>query len=275
MPISLNKSSLLAAIEIINDKNFLKYKNLNYLESYKTTLDVKSGKGIIDIVGIELLENFTKSDDIDKRKYILRQILSNYLKKAKPGYLFRITGGRTFFLKFISENFEQLLREAGLLDKLGFDKESENIQKWWDEISEFVRKLDKSIKLELGRSGEKKTMVYEKNRLKKSKINKEPSWDSFENNLLGYDVQSWKNNAKKIFIEVKASSYANGMFFLTRGEWNFAQSVKDYFIIHLWVQNKKSPRIITFKELNSNNYRIEDKPNAEWQDIKITPLSLN
>ena len=42
MPISLNKSSLLAAIEIINDKNFLKYKNLNYLESYKTTLDVKS-----------------------------------------------------------------------------------------------------------------------------------------------------------------------------------------------------------------------------------------
>ena len=65
------------------------------------------------------------------------------------------------------------------------------------------------------------------------------------------------------------------MFFLTRGEWNFAQSVKDYFIIHLWVQNKKSPRIITFKELNSNNYKIEDKPNAEWQDIKITPLSLN
>ena len=81
MPISLNKSSLLAAIEIINDKNFLKYKNLNYLESYKTTLDVKSGKEIIGIVGIELLENFTKSDDIYKRKYILRQILSNYLKK--------------------------------------------------------------------------------------------------------------------------------------------------------------------------------------------------
>ena len=44
MPISLNKSSLLAAMEIINDKNFLKYKNLNYLESYKTTLDVKSGR---------------------------------------------------------------------------------------------------------------------------------------------------------------------------------------------------------------------------------------
>ena len=44
MAISLNKSSLLAAEEIINDPNFLKFKNLNYLESYKTTLDIKTGK---------------------------------------------------------------------------------------------------------------------------------------------------------------------------------------------------------------------------------------
>ena len=60
------------------------------------------------------------------------------------------------YFKIYYQNFEQLLREAGLLDKIGFDKESENIQNWWDDISEFVRKLDKSIKLELGRSGEKK-----------------------------------------------------------------------------------------------------------------------
>ncbi len=275
MAISLNKSSLLAAEEIINDPNFLKFKNLNYLESYKTTLDIKTGKSVIDILGVTLITNFSNSKDSYHRKYILRDILSTYLKKVKPGYIFRITGGRSYFLKFITENFEQLLREAGLLDKIGFDKESENIQNWWDDISEFVRKLDKSIKLELGRSGEKKTMIFEKKRLKNLRINRRPSWDSFENNLLGYDVQSWKNKTKKIFIEVKASSYSNGIFFLSRNEWNFSQSVKDDFLIHLWIKDKRKPRIISFEELNSKNYKIEDKPNAEWQDIKITPVSVN
>ena len=63
MAISLNKSSLLAAEEIINDPNFLKFKNLNYLESYKTTLDIKLEKSVIDILGVTLITNFSNSKD--------------------------------------------------------------------------------------------------------------------------------------------------------------------------------------------------------------------
>ena len=43
-----------------------------------------------------------------------------YIKKSKPGFMFRITGGRSYFLNYVSENFEQLLREAGLLEKIDF-----------------------------------------------------------------------------------------------------------------------------------------------------------
>jgi hypothetical protein len=275
MSFSLNKSSLLASVEILNDKHFKKYKNLNYIEAQKTTLDIKSGKKIIDTIGIKILTKYNNCKNQKDRSYILREILTLYLKKVKPGFIFRITGGRLYFLEFVNENFEQLLREAGLLDEINLTNEGNNIRTWWDDISEFVRKLDKSSKLDLGRTGEEKTIRFEEKKLKKLKINKKPSWDGFENNLLGYDVQSWKTNYKKIYIEVKASSYANGTFFLTRNEWNFSLSAKDDFIIHLWIQNNSKPRIISFQELHSKNYKIEDVSNAEWSKIKIVPIKIN
>ena len=106
-------------------------------------------------------------------------------------------------------------------------------------------------------------------------IDKNPSWDGFEDNLLGYDVKSWDEKLNEIFIEVKASSHSSGIFYLTRNEWNFSLSVKDSFLIHLWIQDKKKPRIISFEELNSKNYKIEDTSNAEWSNIKITPIKIN
>ena len=55
MPYSLNKSSLLAALEILNDKHFNKYKDLNFIESQKTTLDIRNGKKILDNLGVDLI----------------------------------------------------------------------------------------------------------------------------------------------------------------------------------------------------------------------------
>ena len=113
------------------------------------------------------MEKYNKTKDKNEIKYTLREILSTYMKVSKPSFIFRITGGRLFFLGFVSENFEQLLKEAGLLDKIDFSIEGKKIRAWWDDLSEFVRKLDKSNKLDLGREGEEKTMIFEEKRLKK------------------------------------------------------------------------------------------------------------
>lgn len=275
MNINLTKSSLLAAQEIIRDKTIKQHKDLNYLESHKTTLDISNGKKIIDTLGSDIISEFNQAPKDSNRQLILRKILMSFIKKAKPGFMFRITGGRTYFLDYVSENFEQLLKEAGLLDKIDLSEEGQKISNWWDEVSEFVRKLDKVEKLDLGREGEKKTMIYEENKLKTLNIDKKPSWDSYEDNFLGYDIQSWDKDINKIFIEVKAASHPSGLFFLTRNEWNFSISVKDSFFIHVWIQDQKKPRIISFRELNSKNYKIEDASNAAWSDIKITPIKIN
>ena len=67
MEFNFTKSSLLAALEISKDKNIHKFNNLNYLESHKTTLDIKNGKNIGLIVqsGCNYFSSFQYPEDID------------------------------------------------------------------------------------------------------------------------------------------------------------------------------------------------------------------
>ena len=119
----LTKSSLLAALEISNDKKIKKFKNLHYLESHKTTLDIKNGKKIIETVGRDLIDKLNNTKKHYEKQLFLRDILITYIKKSKPGFMFIITGWRSYVLDDVSENFEQLLREAGHLEKIEFYKE--------------------------------------------------------------------------------------------------------------------------------------------------------
>ena len=275
MKIALNKSSLLAAIEISKDKRILDFKNLNHLESIKNSFDMKNGHELIKLIGSEKIKELTEKKQLNNYQLVLREILIKYLKNEKPGFLLRITGGREHFSDFIDENFEQLLNEAGLYNDIDLTKEGKEIGKWWDDITEFVRNLEKDKKLDLGREGEEKTIQYEINKLKKLNIDRKPRWISYEDNSAGYDVLSWDHKENEIFIEVKATANSNGIFFLSKGEWRFSISAKNSYFIHVWIQNKKQPRIITYNELNSKNYKIEDSSNAEWEKIKITPVLIN
>lgn len=275
MNITLNKSSLLAAIEISKDQNILKNNDLNYLESIKTSFDIKNGQKLIELIGLEAINELnTKIKEYDYQ-IALRVILIKYLKNEKPGFILRVTHGRDFFLDYIDENFEQLLNDAGLYNQINLSKEGREIGYWWDDLSEFVRNLEKDKKQDQGREGEEKTIRYEIDKLKKLDIKKEPKWISYEDNTAGYDVLSWSKELDEIFIEVKATKNSNGSFYLSKGEWRFSVSAKDNYFIHVWIQDKKEPRIITYNELNSKNYRIEDTSNAEWDTIKVTPILTN
>ena len=275
MNVIFNKSSLLAAIEISKDHNILKSEDLNYLESVKTSFDIKNGKKIIEIIGLEIISQLNLKIKEYDNQIILRKILDKYLRNEKPGFLLRITGGRDYFLNYIDENFEQLLNDAGLYDEINLSKEGKEIRHWWDSLSDFVRDLDDDKKLELGREGEEKTILYETNKLKKLNIQKKPKWISYEDNRAGYDVLSRDKEQNEIFIEVKSTNNSTGLFYLTKGEWRVSIAKKQKYFIHIWIQDKKEPRIITYNELNSKNYKIEDSSNAEWDTIKVTPILIN
>ena len=92
--------------------------------------------------------------------------------------------------------------------------------------------------------------------------------------MIGYKELKHKNN-DRIIIEVKSTNNANGLFYLSKGEWRVSIAKKNNYFIHVWIQDRKEPRIITYNELNSKNYKIEDSSNAEWDTIKVTPILIN
>jgi hypothetical protein len=272
MTTTLDKSSLLAAIEISKNQEILKNKDLNYLESFKTTLNLSGGKKILKLIGPKMISRLNNRVNDDEYRKNLREVLNKYLKLEKPGFLLRITGGRDYFLNFIDENFEQILNDAGLYDEINLDKEGEKIRYWWDDLSDFVRELVDDKKLILGREGEKKTLLYEIDKLNKLHIKKKPRWISYEDNTAGFDILSWDENENEIFLEVKTTNNSNGLFYLTKNEWRFSISKKKKYFIYVWIQDQSEPKIITYDELNSNKFKIEDSSNAEWQTIKVTPI---
>ena len=160
MNLLFTKSSLLAAQEIQKDHN-LRKKNidLKITESFKASLDYKNGIKLLDSIGKNLIKELNKSNNKIKYQYVLREVLTKYLKNNKPSCIFHITQGRDHFLDYISLNFEQIFREAALLIPINLSIESKKVRIWWDELDKFVRKLEKESNLESGRVGEEKTMI--------------------------------------------------------------------------------------------------------------------
>ena len=173
MKLILSKSAIEAAILIAEDKEILDVKNRKYIESVNSTLDYTEGKKLIELLGEKIILKYLK-EKIENKKLILREILKEYLIKAKPGFFFHIIKGRNIFLDYINENIYQLFNEADLFRKADESEEFKLIYKWWDEINSLVRKINNEKNVELGRTGELKSLEFESKKLINLKSNKTP-----------------------------------------------------------------------------------------------------
>lgn len=178
--------------------------------------------------------------------------------------------GPTHFFERLSGDFNQILDYANLTS-ISEDNPDDEIINWWDDLIDFARSLIDKKKIESGRSGEKKSLEFEKKKLKNLKINLKPTWDGFWDNKLGYDIKSFDKHKNNIFIEAKSSKDKRGIFFLTKNEWKCASSEKNNYFIHLWIQEDPKPIIIEYEELKLRVLRFQEISNEgeQWESIKI------
>lgn len=96
-----------------------------------------------------------------------------------------------------------------------------------------VRGIKSSVLSQTGRTGERLSLAFEKDR-----TGKQPIWQSIESNLSGFDILSCLSDmdASPLQIEVKASenSWNYADFHLTANEWESATLARNY-MFHLWV----------------------------------------
>ena len=265
----ITKSSFDAAI-FISENTQIVNEPKNFNDYYFSSVDYLSGKLLCDNLGKEIFQDYKKENDEKNKQKILREIICKFFKKNKPNSLLALPYGPTHFFERLSGDFNQILDYANLTS-ISEDNPDDEIIDWWDDLIDFARSLIDKKKIESGRSGEKKSLEFEKKKLKNLKINLKPTWDGFWDNKLGYDIKSFDKHKNNIFIEAKSSKDKRGIFFLTKNEWKCASSEKTNYFIHLWIQEDPKPIIIEYEELKLRVLRFQEISNEgeQWESIKI------
>lgn len=201
---------------------------------------------------------------ISKLKYteaLLLQ-LEDMIKIYNPSWASLIPKGREETKHFLPESVKQCFNEAGLLGEL-----SDELVDFWDKLALAYRNVKQERLLELGREGERFSIIFEE-----SRTGRIPKWQSIESNLSGYDLISTLNTDenKPLMIEVKATStninYAS--FYISRNEWETASNTSNY-VFHLWSLDKKCRTLYIVSKEKVKPHIAMDQNDGNWQSIEI------
>lgn len=265
----ISKSSFDAAI-FISDNTKIISEPKNFDDYYLSSVDYLSGKILCENLGKEVFKSYKNENNEKNKQKILRDIIRKFFKKNKPNSLFALPYGPTHFFQRLSEDFNQILDYANLTS-ISENNPDDEIINWWDDLIDFARSLVDKNKIESGRSGEKKSLEYEKKKLKNLEIDLSPTWDGFWDNKLGYDIKSYDKNKNSIFIEAKSSKDKRGIFYISKNEWKCAYCEKENYFIYLWIRDDLKPIIINYEELKKRIFRFQEisTEGEQWETIKI------
>lgn len=191
----------------------------------------------------------------------LRRALLDIVEAVNPPWAQNSRFGRRRFLQYAPVEIVQVCDEAGLAD--GADDDS---VAFWDTLAARARGLRDVQLNEIGREGERLTLMYEASRTKR-----QPKWVALDSNEDGYDILSQIaiEDSSLLCIEVKASRQGlHGSFFLTRHEWETAQSLRN-FCMHLWDVSKSAPELAALTIDDLQNHLPADCGSGSWDVVKV------
>lgn len=209
---------------------------------------------------IELTERGLSLVQFDYKSALLVQ-LEDLISNYNPVWASLLAKGRVEAKNFLPEDAFQCFKECGLFDKL-----TEEIILYWDNLALAYRNYAQKQMIEIGRNGEKLSYNFEKER-----TGNVPIWQSIESNLAGFDILSinGKNDAKKLMIEVKSTTskieYAN--VHITKNEWETAVNSLNY-IFHLWHIKENPTLFIVPVEVVSKHISL-NKGEGRWESVEI------
>ena len=205
---------------------------------------------------------------LEKRPEMLRRMLDMIFKSQHVFWKRFLSRGRQEAKLFLEGNQLQVLEWCGLFE------EGDNISDWWLDQRVYSNEEEEIENTETGRKGERKTLIYEEER-----VGRKPEWTALElGDSEGFDVRSWVDGSEgsgSLRIEVKASKreIEHATFFLTRNEWDIAISGGAH-AFHLWPEidsNSSEPLLVTVEQMAT---QVPDDPgDGTWLNTKI-PMAV-
>jgi hypothetical protein len=206
---------------------------LRSVESDAVGLDFPAALALYQIVGDEV--------EAEEPEAFYRECIAAIILSRKQSWARAVIQGRDRLLSQLSRDEHQCFRIAGLLNT----PPAEDVVDWWDGIAGKFRLASDQEKLEQGRAAEKLTLKYEREKLARLGIQREPRWIAVEDNTVGYDVLSYTGGGDEPLnqlIEVKSTVASPLRFYLTRNEWRQAERSGSAYVFHIWDVSRTPPR---------------------------------
>nr|AIF07619.1 hypothetical protein [uncultured marine group II/III euryarchaeote KM3_205_F07] len=214
---------------------------------------------------------FSNLSTIHQRRQVLFEI-------AKQDHVFLsvLVNARLSRIGDIRRNYQQLLRDAGLLPPL-----DSGAKKWWIILRCYLREVrepdqDLTRLALIGLRGEELSLEYEKRRLQEREGIEHTSVDVGDGE--GYDILSFvdEGSRDRLRIEVKASvqDIDTASIYLTWNEWEKALMFGPHEF-HLW-PNVESPTqepiIVTVEQMLE--HVPEERGAGRWDKVSIPMISV-
>ena len=211
--------------------------------------------------GLDVVNTF---DGNEISSYLWMIVLFDYISECYPAWSYLIPYGRKEAFLFMTNDEKRCFVEAGLMDS--FD---DGVVDWWDRIAMLFRKEKQDSLEDIGREGERKTLVYEENR-----TGLKPHWESIDSNKVGYDILSYKDmtSSESILIEVKSSKkdVDDAKMIITRNEWDVAScgyNIQRYYF-YLWLLGDVN-RLAIIPATSIREHIPNDIGSGHWKTLEI------
>ena len=205
---------------------------------YRVEADARN----LDMEASVYLSGIVEADCVLTGRAFYQSCIRAVLISHQPLWAKAMRSGRKRFVRTLDRNDQDIFNAAGLMD----EPPAIQVVEWWDEVAGHARLLSDQLKMQQGRAAEILTLDYERERLQKLGIDREPEWPGFDDNFAGYDVLSFDKTDSGIIgrmIEVKSTTSSPLRFSVTRNEWSKAEQSPDAYHFHLWDMAANPPRL--------------------------------
>lgn len=190
----------------------------------------------------------------------------------QPIWLKMMRAGRKRFIATLSQDDQDMFSAAGLME----DPPPFEVVKWWDDVAGHARLKIDIEKMEQAREAEQLTIQHERARLANEGVDKDPVWTGLDDNYAGYDVLSYDvvdGGVVSRMIEVKSTIASPLRFYLTRNEWEQADSIGDAYLFYVWDMAKDPAELHVRTVKQIKPHVPADNKKGKWSSVLI-PLGI-
>lgn len=237
------------------------------IEQAKRALSARSYSGAgLDWDAIDRFHKLIESPLPKDRASAFRLCLSRLIEHDQPSWISLLFSGRDIAARTLDPNTLQCFEAAGAFDAIP----NLEVVEWLDGLAMLALGVKTEDNLAKGREAERLSLQHEHARVTQAGIERSVEWVALNDNHAGYDIRSWMHKDDTVvpkLIEVKGYSGTSVSFFLTRNEWETAQSVLSPYVFQVWSLN--TGKLDEFSVSDIHPHIPTDKGHGAWQTVCI------